>query len=139
MHHNITGKYFKKVLQNILTTSKIIFQLLINHESCIQIIQVRIILTPTFILGSLTSLGLNAQRPLEIPTYCGPTPRNPCNHTEPITDRQHTKTCPEIFRPKHIQYAKITYPCGTENYVIYSNLTNTPVKRFSNSLSQMKT
>ena len=80
------GKYFKKVLQNILTTSKIIFQLLINHESCIQIIQVRIILTPTFILGSLTSLGPNAQGPLEIPTYCGLTLRNPCNHTEPITD-----------------------------------------------------
>ena len=133
------GKYLKKVLQNILTTSKIIFQLLINHEICIQIIQVRIILTPTFILGSLTSLGPNAQGPLEIPTHCGLTPRNPCNHTEPITDWQHTKTCPEIFRPKHIQYAKITYPCVTENYVIYSNLTDTLVKRFSNSLSQTKT
>ena len=139
MHHNITGKYFKKVLQNILTTSKIIFQLLINHESCIQIIQVRIILTRTFILGRWTSLGLYAQGLLEISTYCGLTPTNPRNHTEPITDWQHTKIRPEIFRLKHIQYAKITYPCVTENYVMYSNLTDTLVKRFSNSLSQTKT
>ena len=117
-----------------------------------QIIQVRFFfLTLILILGRATSVGhgsgvlgnLHLLWAHRFPLW------NLCDHIELITDWQHAKIPTEILtcwiccslnvRLQNIQYAKIRYQCVTDSYAIYSNFIDTLMKRFPNSLSQIKT
>ena len=123
-----------------------------------QIIQLRISSpTLTFILDRVTSVKLHAQGFLEICTYWGlidllygtsvttmssyrlATCQDPNRDFCMLDLLQSECYWSVIFRLKHIQYARIRYPYVTENYIIYSNLTNTFMKKFPNSLSLSKT
>ena len=124
-----------------------------------QIIQVSFFfLTLTFNVGRATSAWsptMVAQGFLEFSTYCGHIDFlwGTSVTTLSSTAWQHAKISTEILtcwiccnltllisdiHIGHIQYAKITCQCVTENYTIYSDLTVTLTKRFPNSYLKLK-